>query len=158
MVNWNPERKIPEFRKIGMERLVASAEVVRMNAIYKLQSLITGMTTICRKSGDTKEPWKEHEAYKKGAAVGKYWTARHYRAMVHTIRVVRKYNETSRDVRIYAGNKKTWWALQMEYGRGGWKGGAKPFLRPAIRSSIAQIKVIIESGAGQTKDSGYYNE
>ena len=145
MVNWNPERKIPEFSKIGMKRLVASAEIVRMNAIYKLQGLIRG-------------GWKEHEEYKTGGAAGKYWTVRHYREMVHTIRVVRKYGGTSRDVRIYAGNRKTWWALQMEYGHGQWKGGAKPFLRPAIRSSIPQIKVIIESGAGQTKDSGYYYE
>jgi len=131
MINWNPERKIPEFRKIGMERLVACAEVVRMNAIYKLQSLIRG-------------GWKEHEEYKTGKSAGKYWTVRHYREMVHTIRVVRKHNETSRDVRIYAGNKKTWWAIQMEYGRGGWKGGPRSFLRPAIRSSIPQIKAIVE--------------
>lgn len=145
MVNWNPERKIPEFRKIGMDRLVAAAEVVRMNAIYKLQSLI-------------REAYKEHGEYKTGDAAGQFWTERHYRKMVHTIRVVRSHDPAVRDVRIYCGNKKTWWALQMEYGRGGWKGGRKSFLRPAIRNSIPQIKTIVESGAGQTKDSGYYNE
>jgi len=145
MVNWNPERKIPEFRKVGMKRLIASAEVVRMNAIYKLQGLI-------------QESYKEHGEYKTGDSAGRHWTVRHYRSMVHTIRVVTKKDSESRDVRIYAGNRKTWWALQMEYGNAGWKGGRKSFLRPAIRSSIPQIKIIIESGAGQTKNSGYYYE
>ena len=77
-------------------------------------------------------------------AKGAYWTERSPGAMKATIRVVRK--EGKNNVRVYAGNKKTWWAVQMEYGRGGWKGGARPFLRPAIASTKGTVKSIIEGG------------
>lgn len=80
------------------------------------------------------------------------WMERTPGAMVDTIRVVRRKGDTSRNVWIMAGNYKTWWAKQMEYGRGGWKGGAKSFLRPALRraKSLAGVRSALESGAGET--------
>lgn len=79
-----------------------------------------------------------------GSAV---WTERSPGAMRSTIRVVRKFsNEDMKNwnIRVYAGNFKTWWALQMEFGFGGWKGGARPFLRPALHESESKVRDIIE--------------
>jgi len=70
-------------------------------------------------------------------------------ALRRTIRVTEKTGESGligRDVRVIAGNRKTWYALQVEYGRGGWKGGAHPFLRPAMRGRKAEIQRVIEGG------------
>ena len=75
------------------------------------------------------------------------WTERTPGAMRGTIRVVRKFgheNMQGWNIRVYAGNFKTWWALQMEYGFGAWKGGAKPFLRPAVHESESKVRDIIE--------------
>jgi hypothetical protein len=75
--------------------------------------------------------------------------------MAKTIRVVEKKGlglHAGPNVRVYAGNYKTWWAKQMEYGRGAWKGGAWPFMRPAITGSKAQIKMVLETGSGETKE------
>jgi hypothetical protein len=87
------------------------------------------------------------------------WTERTPGAMRNTIRVVHKFEHGDMkysniwvsvgapkawDVRVYAGNFATWWALQMEYGFGGWKGGAKPFLRPALHESESKVRDILE--------------
>lgn len=129
--------KIPELRKVGMDRLEKAAEVIRDEAKQILLSKI-----------DPKKPAHSvsHPPYEKGKYAGKYWTEREAGAMTETIRVVRLHDQKSRNVRIYAGNKKTWWAKQMEFGRGGWKGGRRSFLRPAINKSIPKIKGIIENG------------
>lgn len=133
MVNWDPTDKIKEIRNAGMDRLESAAGIIQKNAIMKLRSLI-------------KETYREHGAYKKGQYAGKSWTARHYREMIHTIRVVRKRDESSRNIWIMAGNYNTWWALQMEYGRGEWKGAAKSFFRPALNGSVPEIKAALASG------------
>ena len=78
-----------------------------------------------------------------------YWTERSRGAMRNTIRRVEKHGEEgfkSTNIRIIAGNRKTWWATQMEFGRGGWKGGAKPFMRPALRRTKSQVQSILENG------------
>lgn len=95
-----------------------------------------------------------HGPYKTGKYAGVYWTARTPFAMRHTIRVREKYGNPvgtmaaslNQDVRIYAGNSKTWWATQMEYGRGAWKGGQKSFFRPALHASRSGVQNIIENG------------
>jgi hypothetical protein len=135
VLNWTAPDKIPELRKAGIERLVQAAEIVRMNAILKLQ-------------GELEEKYPEHGVYEKNPS---FWTERHYREMIHTIRVVRKHESSERTVWIMAGNKKVWWAQQMEFGHGGWKGGARPFLRAALSKSTPQIRAIIEGGHGETK-------
>ncbi len=155
MLNWTAEDRIPELRNVGMNRLVAAAEVIKRNAIKNLQVKITGVTKVrwLRKDGavEKTEPWKEHGVYATGKYAGKIWTERHYREMINTVRVVRKNGSDDRDVRIYAGNFKTWWALQMEFGHGDWHGGAKSFLRPAMNGSISEIKAVIESGNAETE-------
>jgi len=80
---------------------------------------------------------------------GKVWMEREPGALKETIRLAEKTGEKGlegRDVRIIAGNYKTWYATQVEFGRGGWKGGAHPFLRPAMRSTKNEVQSILENG------------
>lgn len=133
MVNFNLERHDQQFMRAGLNRMEKAAAVIQMNAILKIV-----------KSYENRRP-----AYKTGAYAGRIYTARDMDIMAKTIRVVRR--DDKKDVRVYVGNFKTWWAVQMEYGRGAWKGGPKPFLRPAVAASRGRIKVILESGSGQTE-------
>jgi hypothetical protein len=132
-INWDISEKIPELRLAAMDRVERAAEIIRDNAKDILRSKLSG-------------PPISHPPYKTGKYAGKYWTEREAGAMVKTIRVVRKHESTERNVWIMAGTKKTWWALQMEFGRGGWKGGPRSFLRPAINRSIAAIKQMLLNG------------
>lgn len=133
MVNFNLEQHDQQFMRAGLDRMEKAAAVIQMQAILK-----------CKKSYDNRRP-----VYKTGAYAGKVYTARDMDIMAKTIRVVRR--DDKKDVRVYVGNFKTWWAVQMEFGRGAWKGGPKPFLRPAVAASRSRIKVILESGSGQTE-------
>jgi hypothetical protein len=126
------------IKNASMARIRQAAEVIQMNMILK-----------CKKSYKNRRP-----VYKKGPYAGQIYTARDMDIMAKTIRVVEKKGpglHAEPNVRVYAGNFKTWWAVQMEYGRGAWKGGASPFMRPAINGSKAQIKTVLEGGSGQTK-------
>jgi len=122
-----------QFVKAGMDRIERAAAHIQLQ-----------MQTECIKSYENRRP-----VYKTGKDAGKIYTARDFDIMAKTIRVVRKDNKLN--IRIYAGNYKTWWALQMEYGRGKWKGGARPFVRKAVAKSVSKIQPILESGAGQTE-------
>ena len=109
-----------------MDRLRKAAGVIQLDAILKC------------KVGTINRP-----------ASGQYWTEREIGALRRTIRVTEKIGPKGlegRDVRVIAGNRKTWYAVQVEYGRGGWKGGAHPFLRPAISGRKAEVQHIIENG------------
>lgn len=108
-----------EFKAAGMARIKKAGEAIRDAAKAKC---VVG--TITR------------------PAVGKYWTERTPGAMRNTIRVTER--EGVDNVLVIAGNAKTWWATQMEYGRGAWKGGAKPFMRQAIHESYTKIRSIVE--------------
>ena len=137
MINWNTAAFEAECGKIGMDRLEAGAKAVRDDARRILKSKL---------KGDVNRP-----VYRKGPYKGQIYTERRAGEMVNTIRVVRKKGSSEREVRIYMGNFAVWWALQMEYGRGGWKGGARPCLRTAMNNAGNTFKVVFESGAGQTK-------
>lgn len=153
VMNWHPEDRIPGLRKVGMDRLEKAAGIVQLNAILKLKGLINETYP---EHGPYKRHWMKakpkigREAGWSESSGGSPWTARHYRMMAQTIRVVRKRDPNVRNIWIMAGNYVTWWALQMEYGRAGWKGGAKSFLRPALKGSTLQIIAILESGQGET--------
>ena len=121
-----------------LNRMRAGATVLQMNMILK-----------CKKSYANRRP-----VYKKGPYAGQIYTARDMDIMAKTIRVVEKKGlglHSGMNVRVYAGNFKTWWAKQMEYGRGAWKGGAQPFMRPSISGSKSQIQAVLESGSGETE-------
>jgi len=146
-IKWNTQ----EFEKmcigVGMDRLESAAKIVRDNGRRILSKKLTGMTTIRKENGDVvKRPWTEHGPYKSGKYEGLAWTERYKKEMVKTIRVVRKNDNNSRNVWIMMGNWKTWWAIQMEYGHGGWHGGSKGALRPALREAASAMQNVIENG------------
>jgi hypothetical protein len=136
----------PKFDFAKYDNQIADAALARMHAAATV--IQTNMILKCVKSYKNRRP-----AYKKGPYAGQIYTARDMDIMAKTIRVVEKKGiglHSGRNVRVYAGNFKTWWAVQMEYGRGAWKGGAQPFMRPAISGSQSQIKAALESGSGGT--------
>jgi hypothetical protein len=137
MINWNTDAFHAQCARISMNRLEAIAEIIRDDAKKILKSKLVGN-------------WTEHGPYKTGKSVGAIWTERTKAAMVDTIRVVRKKDEASRNIRIYMGNFKTWWAVQMEFGHGSWRGGARAALRPAMRNSLNAAKSVLENGNGET--------
>jgi len=143
-----------EFKKAGMDRLVKAAGVIRDAArgivVSGKVTRIPGRRKFVNKAGHLVE-----------SSDPPIWMERVPGGMKKTIRVVRKEAfenvETmdvgsgtlwieNKDVRVYAGNYKTWYAIQMEKGQGKWKGGAKPFMVPAMKNSEAAIKNIIENG------------
>jgi hypothetical protein len=151
-ITWDISEAVPQINKAAMSRIKEAAELVRDNAKQILRGLV-------------KEVYREHGPYKSRYTKGKSkfenatgvtgrkqyiggegspWTARHYQEMAKTIRVTVSKDSSSRSVWIMAGNYLAWWATQMEYGKGGWRGRRKSFLRPAIRQSLAGIRQIIE--------------
>lgn len=132
MVNWNIQERLPEIAKAGMDLLETGCNIIRDDAKANLWPIVNAN-------------WKLHGPYKSGRYAGKIWTSRdNYLEMLKTIRVVRLKDPNRRNIRIYAGNYKTWWALQMEYGRGGWKGGARPFFRKALHNGASKIESLLD--------------
>lgn len=128
MVAWNAEAFEAQCIGVAMDRLEACAELVRDKAKEILESKL-------------KSNWPEHGVYQSGPYKGKYWTEREWHAMIKTIRVVKKHDSSSRNIWIMAGTDKTWWAIQAEYGRGGWRGGSRPFLRPALKTTAGAMLI-----------------
>lgn len=143
-IDWDLQKYDGEFKKAGIARMIKAADAIRDAAKENCVS------------GTVNRPERKHYVYEGKllpASGGAPWTARQIGAMRRTIRTVTKndYPENGfyvdlDNVRVYAGNFLTWWAVQMEYGRGAWKGGARPFLRPALRSSESKVRSIIEGG------------
>jgi hypothetical protein len=138
-IDWDLQKYDGEFKAAGMKRIEAAAGVIRDDARRIL-------------NGKLKGNWKEHGPYshmRKGHKLVDFeasiWTERTKAAMVSSIRVTRR--EGEENVWVIAGNFKTWWATQLEFGRGRWKGGAKPFLRPAMLGAESKIHGILEGGA-----------
>jgi hypothetical protein len=132
MVNWNTAAFEAACVNVSMDRLETAAHIIANDAKRILQSKIKGPPV-------TRHGQKE------------VWMERDPGALIDTIRVVRKKGDPGRNIWIMAGNYKTWWALQTEYGRAGWKGGAKSFLRPAMNNAPSRIKGVLESGHGETE-------
>ena len=140
-IDFNLQKYDGEFKAAGMERLEKAADAIRDEARRK-----------CMPDGTITRPARkyfifEHHRY---PAQSGAWTARHPGEMRETIRTVRRRVESPGfdlahdNVRVYAGNYLAWWAPQREFGRGKWKGGAKPFLRPALWGSESKVRAIIE--------------
>jgi len=138
------EKHVPWLVEAGMDRLEKAGDVIRDQARANL-----------RNHSKIHYKWREHGPYKTGKSAGEDWTARHYYDMEKTVRTVRQYDEKiglsrvfgrNRNIRIYAGKKEIWYAKQMEYGRGGWKGGRRSFFRPALNRTRNQVRGIIENG------------
>jgi HK97 gp10 family phage protein len=121
--NWNPQQYDGQLIAASMERLVKAAEIVAEKA-----RAMVPVGSISRPVGKA----------------GKYWTERSPGSLKKSIRVVQKHDSTTRNVRIYAGNKKVFYARLVEFGS--IKKGARPYLRPALNGSKSQIKSILENG------------
>ena len=145
-LRWNPEEFVALCKQGGMARLVEAAMLVRDEAKRILWSK-QGNKAITRVPGRYYQIVGGKRVPSTNPPV---WMERTPGAMVRTIRVVLPYGArgTVNNVWIMAGNRKTWWAIQAEYGRGGWKGGSKAFLRPALKRAEAKMKTIIENGTG----------
>jgi hypothetical protein len=99
-----------EFLEAALDRVEKAANVIRDDAKPILRAKLKGN-------------WTEHGPYRTGKNAGQIWTERYKQEMVKTIRTVRSRDKSKKNVFVMAGNYKTWWALQMEYGHGDWKGG-----------------------------------
>lgn len=158
VIGWNPEKYITDIANASMEDIEDASKIIVTQMKAELWGQVTGMTTVIQKDmhgnvkGTRTFPWKEHGRYQTGKNKDKIWTARHSkRAMVDSIRYVKKKDAFSNlfigvknyNIWIMAGNFKTWWAVQMEYGHGKWKGGAKPFFRSGINKSKGAVNALI---------------
>lgn len=155
-INFNFSKYDFEIRQASLDRLEKAAEAIRDKAKALLSAQI-------------KETYKEHGPYRrryvKGSGLIGYmsgessaanivyggtapiWTERQHGAMVKTIRVVRSKNPNINNVWVMAGNFKTWWAVQLEYGKGDWRGKKKSFLRPAMTAAAQGIRSALQGGA-----------
>jgi len=127
MLNWNIQAKIPLIAKAGMVVLEECGEILRNEAKAHLRPKLN-LNWIPHGPPPGGEIWKGREDYAE---------------MINSIRVVRKRDTKSRNIWVMAGNYKTWWAVQMEYGRAGWKGGPRSFFRKAMRTSIPKIHALL---------------
>lgn len=136
MINWNTAAFEKECLGVTMDLLEVAAWRIVANAKRILASKING-------------GWKPHGPYSTAYSKGKYhgigqsWSARREGAMVATIRAVRKKDDPSRNIWIMMGNYNVWWALQMEFGRGAWKGGPKSCIRPAMAGAPREIQAVL---------------
>ena len=152
MINWNTAAFEAECVGVTMDRLEVAARVIAADARQILGGKLKGGW---KEHGPYKSYFRKHRSTRHGRGQprervfyeGDSWTERRHRALVATIRVVRKNDSSCRNIWIMAGNYNVWWALQTEYGRGGWKGGAKPFLRPAMKNAPSSCRGILEGGA-----------
>jgi hypothetical protein len=131
-IKFNFEQYDGQLAKSCMERIREAGELIRDEVKMK-----------CRVGSINRPP------YKTGKYPNQSWTSREAGAMRNTVRVVEKKGESglkNRNIWVMAGNYKAWWAIQMEYGRRGWKGGALPFMRPGADSARSRVQSIIENG------------
>jgi len=151
MIDFDLQKYDGEFKAAGMKRLIKAAEVIRDDAKRRIK-----VGTITRVPGRKMMRMKDGRMLP--STMPPKWMERTPGEMKQTIRVVTKYDFSGTflanlagdggvgNVRVYAGNFADWWAMQMEFGFGAWKGGAKPFLRPSLHSSQSAVRNIIEGG------------
>jgi len=124
---WHPDKWDKEFEDIAMQRLMECAEVVAQKARLKCP---VGTVTRPARPGQPR------------------WMERIPGQLKRSIRVVRKKTKKgqgkpfkrSRTVRIKAGHFLAFYATFVEHGCPTIK---KPFLRPALYSSIPEIRSIM---------------
>ncbi len=127
VANWSPGPITAEIEKKAMDRLQKAGEVVaaKARAIFPLGEPPS------MPNRKTKKSWKPMSRGE----------------LLKSIRVVRLKDDPKLNIRVYAGNRKKggpFYAHMIEFGT--IKMGARPFLRPALNSSKASIKSIVENG------------
>lgn len=146
--NWDPTA-FDDYVKIAYSGLLDAAYQCKDEAVRNLRSKI----------GAGKTTGISRPVYKKGKYAGKFWTAREFGNLLKSIRVVEKTNaqgkvEDQKNVRVYAGSKKAYYALIFEYGFK--TGGA--FLRPAFHRTVSKLAGIMQekfSSKGYGSQAGH---
>jgi hypothetical protein len=124
VAEWNPNKFDETFEHVAVERLVEASGVIA-DAARRTCPV-----------GTTSRPM-----YKRGPYAGKPWTARDGGGLKRSIRVTRQKTKSGkafskkRNVRVYAGNWFAYYASIVEHSR--------PFMRPALASSLGAVKSII---------------
>ena len=122
--HFNPNKFDQAFENVSIKRLVEAAEVIAAATRRKCP-----VGTITR------------PIYKSGPYAGQFWTARDAGELRKSVRVVRKRTKggkaftRKRNIRIYAGHKKAYYASIVEH--------ATPFMRPAQTATLSEVKAII---------------
>lgn len=122
--SFNPNRYDQEFENVAIERLVEAAEVVK--AAIKRRTPV----------GTTSRP-----IYRTGPYAGAFWTARDEGQLKRSVRVVRRKTKSGkafskkRNIRIYCGHAKAYYAKMVEF--------YTPFMRPGFESVVGQVREII---------------
>jgi len=121
---WDPDPACEEILNVAEERLVEAAEAI---AAAVRQRCPVGTVS--------------HPMYKRGPYAGQFWTARDAGALKASVRVVQKTGATgqvlwaTRNVRIYAGTRKAYYASIVEH--------FTPFFRPALYATQEAVKSIL---------------
>lgn len=136
---WNPNKFDDQWEDIIRGKLIECANVVADWARIKCP-----VGTISRPQAKGKPRWTEREpgtlrrsirtVYKKTKA-GKVWRRKRT------------------NIRVYAGHYLAFYALFVEFGVP--HASAQPFLRPALYTSIPEMRAIISGGTHNLKDPFY---
>jgi len=134
--NWSWKEADKMVEKGARERQLKAAEVLKESVKQHLASQL----------GHGKTYGVSRSIYKTGKYAGQEWTKRDPGELMRSIRVVEKEEigyllmsfGNFREVRVYAGHFLAWYAQIFEY--------SHPFMRPAIESSKAEMKDILENG------------
>ena len=121
---WNPNRMDATFEKVSMRRLEIAADAVAHEIRFRVP-----VGTV------------SHLPYKTGKYPGVYWTERSAGMLKRSIRIVRKKTKVrkalskKRNVRVYIGHKKAYYARIVEY--------YTPFVRPGYLAALPRVKSIL---------------
>jgi len=130
---WKPEAAYRDFSNVSKKRVLTAAYVIKDSVVRHLRSQIgTGKTTGISRP-----------VYKIGGIsryAGQPWTARNFGELLKSVRVTQKKEIgtlvwSKQNVRIYAGNYLAYYASIFEFD--------KPFMRPAVEETLAEVKEIM---------------
>lgn len=130
---WEPEKYNSELQKVTMDRLelaaIRLANQTKNNLRGRIGSGLKGKQIINR------------PMYKKGPYAGQAWTKRDFGELLRGVRVTRKRTKSGKafsrklNIRVYAGHYLAYYARIFEY--------SKPYMRPAVESTLAEVKAIL---------------
>lgn len=127
---WNPDIAKELATKEAMVRLKKAGNVLAGKVRENLRSAI-------------KHSYNR-PVYQSGPYAGKYWTARDAGELLKSVRVTEDYEGIHNNILIICGHSKAYYAAMFEYAADPSRGVR--FFRPAISSSRATMKAVLENG------------
>lgn len=134
---WNPKLADVDVIPSAMLRLELAGNILADRTRQNLRALI-------RRPGMVGRYALNRPVYRRGKYAGRSWTARQAGDLLASVRVVKHYSSNIRNIWVMVGNKKVYYGLPFEYATRPAYG--RPFFRPAIESSRALMKSVIEGG------------